>query len=235
MSFKAIFPPIETALEMEPEELAPFVLQYLATQGSNINRYNFTLGSNPEVRDYAAGGHLSALCHRLMEAWMWLEREGFVMPRPGDQHDWATITRRGHQVLAAQDFTTYRRESVLRSAELDPILVRKVKPAYLRGDYDAAIFQAFKEVEVRVRKKGGFADGKIGVDLMREAFKPKTGPLADRAAEGGEQQAMMDLFAGAIGTFKNPPSHRDIEYRPEAVADIIGIANQLLRIIDAIV
>ncbi len=162
MSFKTIFPPIDTALEMEPEELAPFVLQYLATQGSNINRYNFTLGSTPEVRDYAAGGHLPALCHRLMEAWMWLEREGFVMPRPGDQHDWATITRRGHQVLAAQDFTTYRRESVLRSNELDPILVRKVKPAYLRGDYDTAIFQAFKEVEVRVRKKGGFPDGMIG-------------------------------------------------------------------------
>ena len=227
MSFKEIFPPIATALEMEPEELGPFVLRYLATQGEQINRYNFTLGSSPEVMAYAAGGHLEALCYRLMEAWMWLEREGFIMPRPGQQLDWATITRRGHQVLAAQDFTTYRKESVLRSSELDSILVRKVKPGYLRGDYDTAIFQAFKEVEVRVRKKGGFPDGKIGVDLMREAFKPKTGPLANQAAEGGEQQAMMDLFAGAIGTFKNPSSHRDVDHRPEAVADIIGIANQL--------
>src|SRR6266436_8148731 len=130
MSFRSIFPPIDTVLEMEPEELAPFVLRYLATQGE-INRYNFTLGSSPEMTDYAAGGHLPTLCERLMEAWMWLEREGFIIPRPGQQQDWAMITRRGRQVLAEQDFTAYRRESVLRSSELDPILVRKVKPAYL--------------------------------------------------------------------------------------------------------
>ena len=232
MSFKDIFPPIETALEMEPEELAPFVLKYLATQ-PQINRYNFTLGTSPELTAYA-GGKVQPLCERLMEAWMWLEKEGFVMPRPGEQHDWAMITRRGRQVLEAQDFGTYRKESVLRSVNLDPILVRKVKPAFLRGDYDTAIFQAFKEVEVRVRKKGGFPDGKIGVQLMRDAFKPKTGPLTNKKSEAGEQQALMDLFAGAIGTFKNPSSHRDVDYRPEAVADIIGIANQLLRIVDEI-
>ena len=69
---------------------------------------------------------------------------------------------------------------------------------------------------------------------MREAFKPKTGPLTNKAADPGEQQAMMDLFAGAIGTFKNPSSHRDVDYRPEAAADIIGIANQLLRIVEEI-
>jgi len=69
---------------------------------------------------------------------------------------------------------------------------------------------------------------------MRDAFKPKTGPLTNKESDAGEQQAMMDLFAGAIGTFKNPSSHRDVDYRPEAVADIIGIANQLLRIVDEI-
>jgi len=232
MSFKSIFPPIDTVLEMEPEELAPFVLKYLATQ-DQINRYNFTLGSSPELITYA-GTKVQPLCQRLMEAWMWLEKEGFVIPRPGQQHDWAMITRRGRKVLDAQDFDTYRKESVLRAVNLDPILVRKVKPAFLQGDYDTAIFQAFKEVEVRVRKKGNFSESQIGVALMREAFKPKTGKLTNTAADPGEQQATMDLFAGAIGTFKNPSSHRDVNYKPEAVADIIGIANQLLRIVDEI-
>lgn len=54
MSLKDIFPPIETALEMEPEELAQFVLKYLATE-SQINRYNFTLGTSPELTAYAVG------------------------------------------------------------------------------------------------------------------------------------------------------------------------------------
>ena len=232
MSFKAIFPPIDTALEMAPEELGPFVLKYLATQ-PQINRYNFSLGSSPDLMTYA-GAKVQPLCERLMEAWMWLEKEGFVMPRPGQTGDWAMITRRGRKVLEAQDFDTYQKESVLRAVNLDPILVRKVKPAFLQGDYDTAIFQAFKEVEVRVRKKGGFPESKIGVALMREAFKPATGVLTNKTADPGEQQAMMDLFAGAIGTFKNPPSHRDVGYKPEAVSDIIGIANQLLRIVDEI-
>jgi uncharacterized protein (TIGR02391 family) len=234
MSFKEIFPPLETALEMEPEELAPFVLRYLAAQRS-INRLNFTVGTDPDLMAYAeALAVRKVLCERLMEAWMWLERAGFIVPSPGMQGNSAIITRRGRQVLEAQDFKTYQKESILRSSNLDPILVRKVRPAFLRGDYDSAIFEAFKEVEVRVRRKGGFPDGKIGVPLMRDAFKPMTGPLTNKAAEAGEQQAMMDLFAGAIGTFKNPSSHRDVDYRPEAVADIIAIANQLLRIVDTV-
>jgi hypothetical protein len=45
----------------------------------------------------------------------------------------------------------------------------------------------------------------------------------------------MELFAGALGTFKNPSSHRDIEFSdPKEAADIIHIANELLRIIESI-
>lgn len=196
MALRDILPPVETVLEMEPEDLGPFLLEYLATQGDNINRYNFTLPGN--LGQYA-GPHVQQVSERLMEAWVWLEREGFLMPRPGHLDAWTTITRRGRQVLEAQDFTTYKRESVLRAVNLDAILVRKVKPAFLRGDYDTAIFQAFKEVEVRVRKKGDFPDGKIGVALMRDAFRPGTGPLTDKATDAGEQVATMELFAGAIG------------------------------------
>jgi hypothetical protein len=42
MPLKGIFPPIETALKMEPEDLGPYLLKYLATQGGSIDRYNFT-------------------------------------------------------------------------------------------------------------------------------------------------------------------------------------------------
>jgi hypothetical protein len=39
----------------------------------------------------------------------------------------------------------------------------------------------------------------LGVKLIREAFKPESGPLTDPAADGGEQVARTELFAGAIG------------------------------------
>ena len=228
--FKEIFPPIETVLDMEPEELAPFVLKHLKQIGK-INRYNYSLISE-EKKEYA-GEHLEKLQKRLMEAFIWLEREMFIAPMPGETGDWRFITRRGEKVLQEEDFTAYTKGSLLSSETLHPILVRRVKPLFLRGDYDTAIFQAFKAVEVQVRKTGGYTKGDIGVSLMRKAFHPKTGSLANTQSEGSEKQAMSDLFAGAIGLFKNPLSHSFLEnISPEDAADLIRFANFLLKMGD---
>lgn len=229
---KEIFPPIETALEMEPEELAPFVLKHLQKRGK-INRYNYSIRSSTELREYA-GEHLSEFQKKLMEAFVWLEREIFIAPSPDEQGEWRYVTKKGEKVLQSEDFTAYARESLLPSTELHPILVRKVKPIFLRGDYDTAIFQAFKAVEVQVRKVGGYAKSDIGVNLMRKAFHPQKGKLANASSEESEKQAMSDLFAGAIGLFKNPSSHRDIDgISPGEAVDYIRVANCLLKMVDA--
>ena len=73
-----------------------------------------------------------------------------------------------------------------------------------------AAFQAMKAVEVSVRSAAGLGDNLIGVKLMREAFAPETGQLTDTSAEGGERVGRMELFAGAIASYKNPHSHRDV-------------------------
>ena len=232
MSFKEIFAPIENAIEMEPEELAVFVLKYLDTQ-TNINRYNFLLGTSSDLTEYA-GEKKEEFLERLSPAWMWLEKELFIAPKPGQSGEWAFVTFRGKEVLEEQNFDAYKKGKLLPSDNLDPILVRKVKPSFIRGDYDTAVFQAFKEVEVRVRKKAGLTNKEYGVDLMKKAFGPPSAPLVDKTSPRGEQTAKMELFAGAIGTYKNPSSHREVELDPNEAADIIHIANQLLRIIDFI-
>ena len=48
---------------------------------------------------------------------------------------------------------------------------------------------------------------------MRKAFYLQTGSLANTQSEESEKQAMSDLFAGAIGLFKNPVSHRFSEQK----------------------
>jgi len=231
VSFKTILPPIENVLEMEPEELAPFLLKYLDTQPErHLNRHSIGNASSPDFMDYAEGQG-EELYRRLVVAWMWLEKELFIAPQQGHTSDYAFITPRGRKVLESQDFDAYKKGSLLPSDNLDPILVRKVKPSFIRGDYDPAILQAFKEVEIRVREKAGFSAKEIGVKLMKKAFGPPDGPLVDTTMHSGEQVARMELFAGAIGLYKNPSSHRDVEVSPNEAADIIHFANQLLRIV----
>jgi uncharacterized protein (TIGR02391 family) len=221
-------------VEMEPEELAPFILRYLQKQPSNsINRYNFSLISDAGLYQRLGQKKAEDYAKCLMEAWMYLEREGFIAPQPGQQGEWAFVTRRGQKVVEAQDFEAYRKGHLLPSEGLDPILVQKVKQSFVRGDYDTAVFQAFKEIEVRVRKKAKLKNTDIGVPLMRKAFNPKDGILRDKNADAGEQTARMELFAGAIGMYKNPSSHRDVTFNdPKEAADIIHMANQLLRILE---
>jgi hypothetical protein len=61
-----------------------------------------------------------------------------------------------------------------------------------------------------------------------------TGPLTDPSADEGEREAMAHLFAGAIGVFKNPQSHRDVNVDdPTEAMEIIMLANRLLKIVDA--
>ena len=114
-----------------------------------------------------------------------------------------------------------------------PSLVQKILPAFHRGDYDAAVFQAFKEVEVEVRRAAALSNELLGVDLMRKAFHPEGGALTDAGAVPGERQAMSDLFAGSIGTFKNPGSHREVDLDdPQEAAEAILLANHLLKIVE---
>jgi len=233
-TYEDTYPPIELLLDMGPEELAPFVLKFLSQAGQGkLNKHNFSLGNDTNFVSWT-GHNREKVMQRLIIAWAWLERELLISSKPG-QVDWYFITPAGERVLESEDFTSFTKGELLHSDYLDPILKRNVKPLFLRGDYDTAVFRAFKEVEVRVRKEAGLDNKDIGVNLMKKAFNPKGGPLLDVDAESAEQEAMMFLFAGSIGLYKNPSSHRHVDFdEPDEVADIIHFANHLLRVVESI-
>ena len=66
---------------------------------------------------------------------------------------------------------------------------------------------------------------------MRKAFGER-GPLTDASAHKAEQQALSDLFAGAIGSYKNPHSHRSVTIEASEAAEMIVLASHLLGIVD---
>ena len=234
-SMKDIFPPPQEALELEPEELAVLLLKYLseaeqAGDSNILHLYNLTLPGH--LRPYA-GEQYEEVAKAITEAWRWLEIEGMIAPLPGQTGRFVFITRKGKKLVSELDLRTYLHGNLIPKQTLDPVLARKVRPLFVRGDYDTAVFQAFKEVEIRVREAANLPSHLIGVPLMRKAFRSQNGPLTDKQQIPAEQQAASDLFAGAIGLFKNPSSHRDVDFEdPVETAELIYFVNLLVRMVD---
>ena len=249
-SLSSLVPNAADLLSLEVEELAGVLLIHLNSFGGvsgnavyqhdSISHNNFFKGLSP-TSPYTKpeyGEKQSAVILALMEAWAWLQSAGLLVEKstPG----WFFVSRRAKQITSHDDFEAYRKACLLPKNQLHPLVASKVYPAFLRGEYDTAVFQAFREVEIAVRAGGNFGPDDYGTDLMRGAFRPAEkknqlatpGLLTDTQLPIAEQEAMANLFAGAIGLYKNPQSHRHVPTHPEDAAEVIVFASQLLRIVD---
>jgi TIR domain len=96
----------EVLVALEPEDVAGVLLEHLnsLTEGEieRLNRYNFTLPGADAFRGYPPQ-HREQIGRVIMEGWMWLERAGFIAPKPGTSGDWFFITRSGRQVKSRED------------------------------------------------------------------------------------------------------------------------------------
>lgn len=234
-SLSSLIPNAGDLLELEVEEVAGVLLTHLNSYGSDsgsqekINQNNFfnNLNHNPEYP-----GRQDEINQVLMEAWSWLHGEGFLVRDARQPADWFFLSRRAKRLRSQEDFAAYRKASLLPKGQLHPLVATKVYPAFLRGEYDTAVFQAFREVEVAVRRAGNFPPELVGVKLMREAFRsvdPKNsavtpGPLTDTTLPVAEQEGMSNLFSGAISLYKNPQSHRNVPTEAIDAAEILIFA-----------
>lgn len=227
-------PDQDILLALEPEELGERILIYLAARSGGDPKFSI----HNEVNSIRADGRQTyandeAVMRVVAEAFAWLSFAGLVVDDPSQNGTWTWISRRGKKAAQAGSLADIRAARMLPKDSLHLAIRDTVWKAFLRGDYDVAVFQAMKTVEITVREAAGLDAGMLGVKLARSAFHPQTGPLTDPEVEEGEKQARADLFAGALGSYKNPQSHRHVplDDASEAVEQII-LASHLLRIVD---
>ena len=234
-SIYALISDYKTLLGLEPEELAGIVLEHFNSQGTTkralIGCGNFIA---PEtLRDYPRD-HVDDIRYALVEALLWLENEGLITQDPGQRSkDWCFITRRGRKLKNRTAVAAYRKANLLPKELLHPMMVDKVWPLFSRGAYDTAVFQAFKEVEVAVRDAGEYPEEDCDAELMKKAFDSKTGKLTETSLTEGEKHATSALFAGAMGLYKDPSCHRNVNFTAEKAAEMIIFASHLLKIVDS--
>ena len=232
-----LIPDPEVLLALAPEELAFYLLKMAR---ANIQNGIFHPNSITEPRsriDVLPGTpqYPAQLAEEielaLKEAWHWLEQQALVIPASGANgtNGFRRLSRRGRDFKDEGQFQALAEAVAFPKSLLHPSIADRVWVSLAREDLDTAVFFAFRTVEEQVRNAARLPDTEIGMPLMRKAFAINDGPLTNLQQPGGEREALMQLFAGAIGSYKNPHSHRTVTITdPREAQEMVIFASHAL-------
>lgn len=170
-----------------------------------------------------------------MEALGWLIAEGLLVPdyNPGAAGSYR-LTRAARKATTKADIDELIRARQNVPKHLHPLIIEQAVPSFRSGSYDMAVAAAFKQVEVVVRDASKLT-GQVGVNLMNNAFNPASGILCDPNIDRSEQVGVMSLFAGAMGIFRNPAAHRNLNLSSHQAAQMLVFASLLIETAEALV
>lgn len=169
------------------------------------------------------------------EGWQWLENAGLIMPAASPNESFSRLTRAGKKLADNEgSFDNFAAASNFPKRLIHPTIADEVWVQLSQGKLDVAVFIAFRSVEEAVREAANFEEDAYGVPMVRKAFHKDRGPLTKMSDPEAEREALLGLFAGAVGSYKNPHSHRTVGLTDVTEAqEMIVIASHLLRIVEA--
>jgi uncharacterized protein (TIGR02391 family) len=244
MTLASVIPDVDLLLALPPEQVGRQLLKLAAKARQNgIFSKGAVIGHDRLFGDgYSfAGGAGYSTHHKeevelaAAEAWQWLLNNLLIVPAPEPNNSFSRLSRRGLQLLGDDDaFEVYATASQLPKALLHPSIADEVWVQLAQGKLAVAVFIAFRAVEEAVRDAAGFPTDDHGVPMVRRAFNKDQGPLTRMDDPEAEKEALAALFAGAIGSYKNPHSHRTVEIEDAREAqEMVLLASHLLRIVDS--
>ncbi len=143
-------------------------------------------------------------------------------------------TKKGVQFKESDFQKLIGKWTIIPQIMLHPIIKKRCWKLIMVEEFDNAVFNAYKSIEIRIRKLGSLSPEDIGVKLVRKAFDPNNGPLTDLSTPISERKAIAHLFSGAIGKYKNPQSHRDVNTNFRECFIYLFLASNLHSILDEI-
>lgn len=240
--FRQKFPSPRPLLGTTPQELAHVLLEIMQSRATQPTAPKPHPGATVTelIGEYA--GAISPLerieierelTRHVKAAWQFLEKGGFIEPEDGinGENGYYQLTKQGARAATVVDFDALHLRQALSPEMLHPKLRDWTLDAFRSGEFGAAIFEAFKQVEIYVRTAAGLSESDFGQLMMRKAFA-KNGPLSVPAEADSRREAHSRLFEGALGVFKNPQGHATPLITVEAAIQELALASRLLSIVD---
>lgn len=202
-------PDVNALLALEPEELGAKLIFLIARRERdgrfhpNSYQIELELAVPPDAHYPPAQVPQAQLA--ISEAFAWLEAQALVVPEPGynGQNGWRLLSRRARRFETELDFSSFAAAHRLPREALHPAMSEKVWLAFMRGDFDAAVFQATSAVEISVREASGLQNSVFGVDLMRRAFGVGL-PTRTRSRQSGRRCNTCSPAPSGTSRTRNP-------------------------------
>ena len=234
MPVRENFPSFEDIENSRPDALgAEIVLDLQKTPNEFFSPTNFP---NDLARSgYQREGPTTEFVSSVREAIEWARRELLLVQHANSTppSDGLMLSRRGLS-FTRDHIERLRLERILPDVLLHDRIRRVCIDVFNTGHHQAAVFEAFRILEVAIREAAGYGPNEHGETMINDAFNEKTGgPLVDATAPKSEQRAMRFLMVGSNGLFRNPRGPRDVELDdPKEAAELLIVVSHLLRMVE---